>query len=151
MVTVLIQIGNLLCISWSTQQHRICTNANLVQFGTLRRADGAIRIDSFLSAEGFTGTCFRLRVGRSLWVPVVLCIANLANIGARRSRCGGNIAAGFVMAVIAGFRVSQPAAALIVFMGTGNFRRSLGVAASAVSFYHKNSGLTITRLHPQNG
>lgn len=32
------------------------------------------------------------------------------------------------MSMIAGIRVNQPAAALVVFMGTGNFRRSLGVA-----------------------
>ena len=117
--------------SWCCQQQS-CTDANLVQLGTLRRADRTIPIDFFLGAEGFTGTFFRLCVGRSLWVPAVLCIANLANIGARRSLCGGNIAVGFIVGVIAGFRVGQPAATLIVFMGTGNFRRSLGVAAAFV-------------------
>ena len=113
-------------------EHRSCTHANLVQFSTLHRANGAIRIDFFLGAEGFTGTFFRLRVGRSSRVLAALCIANLANIGARRSLCGGNIAAGFIVAVIAGFRVGQPAATLVVFMGTGDFRCPLGVAAAFV-------------------
>ena len=117
--------------SWCCQQQN-CTDTNLVQFGTLRRADGAIRIDFFLGAEGFTGTFFRLCVGRSLWVPAVLRVADLTNKGAGRSLCGGNIAAGFVVGVIAGFRVSQPASILVVFMGTRDFRCPLGVAAAFV-------------------
>ena len=113
-------------------QHRSYTDANLVQFSTLHRADRAIRIDFFLGAEGFTGTFFRLCVGRSCRVSTVLCVADFTNKGAGRSLCGGNIAAGFIMAVIAGFRVGQPAATLVVFMGTGNFRCPLGVAAAFV-------------------
>ena len=66
--------------------------------GTLRRADRAIPIDFFLGAEGFTGTFFRLCVGRILSVPAVLCIADFTDKGAGRSFCGGNIAAGFVAA-----------------------------------------------------
>ena len=81
-----------------TNRHRRFTSTDFVQFYTLRRADEATRIDFFLGTEGFTGTFFRLCVGRSSRVPVVLRVANLANIGARCSLCGVNIAAGFVAA-----------------------------------------------------
>src|SRR5699024_4880372 len=89
-------------------------------------------IDFFPGAEGFTGTFFRLCVGRSCRVPAVLCVADFTNKGAGRSLCGGNKVAGFVVGVIAGFRVGQPATILVVFMGTGNFRRPLGITAAFV-------------------
>ena len=116
LLTAYIQLNFAGSQSWCCQQQS-CTDANLVQLGTLRRADRAIPIDFFLGAEGFTGTFFRLCVGRSLWVPAVLCIANLANIGARRSLCGGNITAAFIVLVLTVQCFDDAAGILAAHMG----------------------------------
>ena len=100
-------------------QHRSYTDANLVQFSTLHRADRAIRIDFFLGAEGFTGTFFRLCVGRSCRVSTVLCVADFTNKGAGRSLCGGNIAAGFVVFMLAVQGLCDTPAFLAAYMGAG--------------------------------